>query len=320
MCIENIYLPVQDKDEIITGFSRITSTQTQGIPDKKSMSEKASGRKKASKRPPVPCPKLPASFRANKHDDTSNYSYASVEFRPVIITDEGAVTAPVDQVSPADRTDGFNHDFNVNNEEYLWDDEMQACNSFDAAPYAEMQPNPTHGELQLQSSEAEARGLPMLPPRENDDRNVTQIRESDIYDIPVDMGKHQEVDVSQLYAVVDFNQKRTSQKKNVTEEINRNGQHIDVDVVEEQVDGCTKSNQQSTAGENGQSIVGKSKFFVEIPDKRAGAPPPVPKPYSGKGCCYFCCCHYLITVSYYGPCCLCFYCHYHFYFYFRWVM
>eukprot|EP00794_Sanderia_malayensis_P007535 gene7535-8372_t len=261
----------------------------------------------ATKRPPLPCPRLPASFRntttTNDHD---NYSYASIDFRPAVITGDGMIAAPICDERETEILGDYNdRDVDVaNSEEYHWDDELQshsASDQFEAAPYAEI-------EIGNSRKESDEKRLP--PPRitqrktsadkhRNGDDSRDKLR-LEVYEDPVDTRPSEE-ELSKLYASVDFSKKKKKSQKGTVinpgsvigpyytnQDIvssddqllcreNAENQPNNNNVVAVVGDGVTEKQAKKDA-----SKVGKSKFFVDIPDNREGTPPPMPKPFSAR--------------------------------------
>ncbi len=225
------------------------------------------------RRAPVPCPKLPASFRSSVKEKNANYSYASIEFRPAIVTDDGVTAGPKSD----DENDNFNDE--MNNEDFQWEDELP-LSPVDSEHYAEVEITP-----RFEHSQSDV--PPIIPPRRfNSNENIDD-PSFEIYDTPID-NTPDDVDLSQLYAVVDFSKKKKKSKKSSLDSIEnvRPDVQLNTDIVYDTPDVEVEQNLQNVPEKNDGSQVGNSKFFVDIPASRAGAPPPVPKPFACKLLCF----------------------------------
>ena len=251
-------------------------------------------RKAVARRPPVPCPELPRVL-GSKQSKTGNYSYADIEFRPLIITEHGAISAPIEtQCEDEDSYDSVGVKSPTDN--YEWDDDV---GMYGNQEYASV-------ELNVKNSADTATFDSEIPlPGDNADSfvNIGQMREtvigdiddtyrgssqplshdtdseSKIYDTPIDSFSQKEVDVSQLYASVDFTKKKKNRNKD--QEKNILADTVVSKDISFECHGSRQSQRDTTMD------VGKSKFFIDIPDRREGPPPPIPKPFTGKNSKFF---------------------------------
>ena len=191
----------------------------------------------AKRRPPVPCPRLPPSLHSNKQTKTTDtYSYAEVEFRPMIITEDGALAGPVDDEAPQDG----NNDSNPASDDFHWDDDIGVYN--EAEPYVEGGFNPARGidpsvyrhynkSYEIANPPRETvigadswddivstegplqRTVDDVAPDEDSDEDYRET--DDIYDTPIDTSTQGGTDAAQLYSVVDFSQIKKNRNRNM---------------------------------------------------------------------------------------------------------
>ena len=219
-----------------------------------------------SKRPPVPCPKLPKSFHT-KQTKTGNYSYADVEFRPMIITDEGAVSAPIQGIQ-YNKTEDESVVSPTDN--LQWDDDFEHYD-YEKAHHKDDYNYHTYDSQIPKEMISQMRETVIADEESYSEQNPEFLDEDYsseyIYDTPIDLSSQREVDVSQLYAQVDF----TSKKKKISKK--KSSEPVADDI---------KNNAKVVGKKVPHNGTGKSKFFVQIPERRIGAPPPIPKPFNGE--------------------------------------
>ena len=220
-----------------------------------------------SRRPPVPCPVLPKTFQT-KQTKTGNYSYAEIEFRPMIVTEEGAISAPIQDTAYDKQQDGVTASPTSN---LQWDDDLglgDNRSSYDQDDSSNMHDFEIPHEVTSQMRET------VIASDDSEPEEYSKPPEEDysseyIYDTPLDTSSQREIDVTQLYAQVDFSAKKKKPPKHDSPEPSRNGVKRHKEPL---------SNKSSCSG---QSDCGNSKFFVHIPDRRGSTPPPIPAPYKG---------------------------------------
>ena len=220
-----------------------------------------------SRRPPVPCPKLPTSLVV-KQTKTGNYSYAEIEFRPMLVTEEGAISAPI-RDTPYDSS--AQDDFIASPTNNLqWDEDLGLYDS-------EYSYNQGYTEnirdLEIPQDVTSSLRDTAIVDENNEPEGNFQSFDEDysseyIYDTPIDTSSQREIDVSQLYAQVDFSAKTKKSSNNDSSAMNGTTKHKEPLSNKSSYDGTNKS--------------ANSKFFVDIPDKRVRTPPPIPAPYGSK--------------------------------------
>ena len=217
------------------------------------------------RRPPVPCPKLPTTSHP-KQAKIGNYSYADIEFRPMIVTEEGAFSAPI-QDTPCDIK--AQDDVTENPAGNLqWDDDL---GHFDSEKlYSQGYVNAGSDCEVSQELASQLRETVIADEDyETEKQSFDEDCSSDyIYDTPIDTSSQKEIDLSQLYAKVDFSAKKKKPPRKDSPSSARS-EH---------------GNQKETASKkySGPSDAGNSKFFVGISDEIPDTPPPIPAPYRGK--------------------------------------
>lgn len=214
-------------------------------------------------RPPLPCPRLPKSLNM-KQSKTGNYSYAEVEFRPMIITEEGAISGPIQSLSHTEE----DHDDSIHShhENLQWDDDLGLYEDESRRSPIDFD-NVAHDTYNFEIKDDHLRETVIGDDEFYDASDDRDAHSSEyIYDAPIDVVT-QQIDVSQLYAQVDFSAKK---KKNPSKEVSDS--LTDKSAMDPQADHDKKS---STAQSR---VSGKSRFFVDIPAKRGDLPPPIPKP------------------------------------------
>ena len=217
-----------------------------------------------SRRPQLPCPTHLKNFPP-KQTRTGNYSYAEIEFRPMIVTEEGAFSAPIKSSFP----DEVDQDEALQSpvENLQWDDDLGIYKEED-------------GFDESASNTCNYGGVGLGPERETvigDDAADLESQMSEgyssdyIYDTPIDASTEPKIDASQLYAQVDFSAKKKKYPNNDScVKVDSN----DAPYAYTEVRTVSQFHQPNVDNE-------RSKLYVKIPEKREHAPPPIPKPYAG---------------------------------------
>lgn len=220
-----------------------------------------------SRRPPVPCPRLPKSFEV-KQTKTGNYSYAEVEFRPMLVTEEGAISAPI-RDTPCDNS--TQDDLIASSTDNLqWDEDLGLYDS--EKPYNQGYAENIRDFEIPQEVTSSLRETAIVDENNEPEGNFQSFGEDYsseyIYDTPIDTSSQREIDVSQLYAQVDFSAKKKKSPNNDSSAINGIAKHKEPISKKSSYDEITK--------------FANSKFFIDTPDKRSRTPPPIPAPYRSK--------------------------------------
>ena len=220
------------------------------------------------RRPPVPCPKLPTTSNP-KQTKTGNYSYADIEFRPMIVTEEGAFSAPI-QDAPYDMK--AQDDITENPAGNMqWDDDLGHYDSSEKS-YSQVYVNDrTDCEVSHELTSHLRETVIADEDYEIEKQSFDEDNSSDyIYDTPIDTSSQKEIDLSQLYAKVDFSAKKKKPPRK------------DIPSSARSEHRKQKETPSKKSPHSGSSDAGNSKFFVGISDEISGTPPPIPAPYRGK--------------------------------------